>query len=113
VPTFDVKYDKQQIETAIGHVMQDFPGEIARIRYSIGNDWASEPALFFRVLLADPNHLFEDLPSRDLATQRNFTGLCRGIIKKLATDLHFETYQPYFNFRTVAEQNRLRSPQWD
>lgn len=26
-------------------VMNDFPGEIERIRYSIGNDWASEPAV--------------------------------------------------------------------
>ena len=83
MPTLEVKYDRRQIEPAIGDVMNDFPGEIERIRYSIGNDWASEPALYFRVLLKDPNHLFEDLPSRDLATRREFAGLCRGVIMKL------------------------------
>jgi hypothetical protein len=112
VPTFGVKYDKQQIETAISHVKDAFPGQIERIPYSIGDDWASEAALFFRVLLKDPNRRFEDLPARDVATQRDFTGLCRGIIMHLADELHFEMYQPYFEFRTVAEQERLRSPEW-
>jgi hypothetical protein len=112
LPTFGVKYDKQQIDAAITHVMDAFPGQIERIPYTVGDDWASEPALFFRVLLKDPNHLYEDLPLRDVATQRDFTGLCRGIIMKLATELHFEMYQPYFEFSTVAEQERLCSPEW-
>jgi hypothetical protein len=88
------------------------PGQTERIRYSIGDDWASEPALFFRFLLAEPDHRFEDLPSRDVATRRDFTGICRGVIKNLATDLQFGMYQPYFEFRTVAEQEKLRSSEW-
>ena len=113
MPTFGVKYDKEQIEAAIDHAVNAIPGEIERIRYSTGDDWASEPALFFRVLLKDPDRLFEDLPSRDVTVQRNFTGICRAIIRTLANELHFEMYQPYFEFRTVAEQERLRSPEWE
>jgi hypothetical protein len=32
---------------------------------------------------------------------------------KLTTALRFEMYQPYFHFRTVAEQEKLRSPEWE
>jgi len=113
LPTFGVRYDKKQIETAIEHVMRAVPGEIERIRYTSGDDWASEPALFFRVLLKDSDRVFEDLPSRDVSVQRNFTGICHTIIRTLANELRFEMYQPYFEFRTVAEQERLRSPEWE
>jgi hypothetical protein len=113
LPAFGVRYDKTQIEAAIDRVTRAVPGEIERIRYTTGDDRASEPALFFRVLLKDSDRLFEDLPSRDVSVQRKFTGICQAIVRTLANELHCEMYQPYFEFRTVAEQERLRSPEWE
>ena len=41
-----VDYDKDQIDQAIRAVEKKFPDDIERIAYSVGDDWADEPALF-------------------------------------------------------------------
>ena len=108
-----VEYDKEQVERAIRLAQEAFPGEIEHIRYSAGDDWAQEPSLFFRVLLTDKNRLFERLRSEDPAVQREVTVLCKDIIDTITASLKSDGYQPYFRFRTVAEQRKLRDANWE
>ena len=113
MPTLSVKYDTEQIEAAIEHAMAAVPGQIKRIRYSTGEDWVHEPALFFRILLADPNRRFEDLSSKSPAIRKEFFDLCNGTVDRLDNELFSDQYFIYPEFRTVAEQEILRSPEWE
>jgi hypothetical protein len=56
-------YTEGEIEKAIDAVRKELPDKIERILYTIGDDWADEPALFFRVLLKDPD--FRSVPRQE------------------------------------------------
>lgn len=64
-----LRYSREEIEKAIEVVKRELPGQIEHTRYTIGDDWANEPALFFRKLLLDPDNRFDNLVTRDLTTQ--------------------------------------------
>jgi hypothetical protein len=75
------------------------PG-VVKWRYSFDNDWSGDPAIFFWVTLTDqaskPQHLGQ-AKAAFIATINNHVDLAgeRG-------------YIPYFNFRSVSEQAKLR-----
>jgi hypothetical protein len=78
--------------------------DVVRIRWSFGDDWSGDPAIFFRVVLSDAASR-RDNPAR-------FTG---DIGNRIFEDLHLAEldYVPYFNFRSESEQTRLKDPEWD
>lgn len=78
--------------------------DVVRIRFSLGEDWSGDPAIFFRIVLSDRASQQDDLAG--------FTGLIGG---KIFGDLRLAEldYIPYFNFRSESEQNRLKNPEWD
>lgn len=80
------------------------PPGVVRVRYSLGEDWSGDPAIFFRVLLSDDASRREDLGQ--------FTSDIRNFIAdhlRLADLDHF----PYFDFRSESEQEQLKDPDWD
>jgi hypothetical protein len=102
--------DKEQIESAIMNVERRFSGKVERIRYSIGEDWASDPAIFFRILLKDeaiPRSASRELRTRAVSEISNF------IIESLKSEIQADDFQPYFSVRTVSEQRELLDPKWD
>jgi len=107
-----VKYDQQQIERAIKSVEEQFPDSIEHIRYSVGEDWTHDPALFFRVLLKGRINS-EDLC--DPAGRRSFFLLTSRISDTLRHIFSPDEVplQPYFAFRSVSEQETVRDPEWD
>jgi hypothetical protein len=91
-----------QINAAIREVVNLLAPDVVYIRYEIGQDWSSDSAIFFRVLLSDDasnNRL------RDVASQVE----CR-----LADRLDFPAMGvfPYYNFRSESEQAMMREPAW-
>ena len=104
-----VRYDEKQIEKAITRIQEQFPEQIARIRFSIGEDWADYPAIFFRILLHDK--YASDLTSPE--PRRRFGDLLAQIMDAIKSEIDTDGLQPYFNFRTVSEQEQLRNPEWD
>jgi hypothetical protein len=90
--------DQQVQDTA-----RSFPGDVVRIRYSIGHDWNGDPAIFFRILLSDNASRAEVLA--------DVTGRISG---KLFDNLQLgdSDYTPYFNFRSKSEQDKLEDPEW-
>jgi len=112
MPVTGVKYDHELLKRAVDSVMSEYAADVERVRYSTGNDWADEPAVFFRVLLKDPDRVFERFSSSE-PRKKPLMDLCLRVIEKLDAELHEEPYFPYVEFRTVAEQDRLRSPEWN
>jgi hypothetical protein len=43
----------KDVDEQVHEIAKSFPGEVVRIRYSVGHDWSGDPAIFFRVLLSD------------------------------------------------------------
>jgi hypothetical protein len=74
----------------------------------VRDDWADEPALFFRVLLKDR----EDAPSQ-LRHPDDVLALCSSIMTDIRTAVRAYRIQPYFAFKWVSEQEQRRDPEWD
>jgi hypothetical protein len=90
----------------VEEVAKKFSGEVVRIRHSFSKDWDGDPAIYFKILFSDEaltRHPLTELTNR----VRN------ALIEDLALyDSEYSLYIPYFNFRTVSEQERLNDPQW-
>ena len=78
--------------------------DVIRIRSSFGEDWSSDPAIFFRIVLSDAASRMKNLGT--------LTGNIGGQIFDYL-DLAKLDYVPYFNFRSESEQKRLKDPEWD
>jgi hypothetical protein len=105
-----IRYDRERLERAVKTVETQFPDKIERIRYSVGEDWADDPALFFRVLLKDSS---DTRMIRQDEGRKHIFDLSRVIIDALRSNVHADDLQPYFAFRSVSEQEKLRDPKWD
>ena len=93
------------IDSAVRKVEGVFAPQVVRIRYTLENNHYGDPSIFFRVLVNDDaaddiRHLFE---------------LSKRISNTLVNEA--QTYEiglePYFSYRTVSEQEKLRDPVWD
>lgn len=106
-----IRYDREQLERAIKTVEAQFPDKIERIRFSVGEDWADDPALFFRILLKDSSDT--EIVWRGDDRGRRVFDLSRLITDALRKEVNVDDLQPYFTFRSVSEQEKLRDPKWD
>jgi len=93
----------KNLDQKVEETATKFPGEVVGIRYSIGSDWNGDPAIFFRVLLSDA-------ASRQ-GTLADVTGR---VGTALFDDLQLaeSDYTPYFYFRSKAEQDKMKDPEW-
>ena len=88
----------------VDQIAKDFAPDVIRIRFHVGEDWAEEPAVFFRILLSDaasqPGRLFP---------------VTRAVRQRLHDDLGFPNPDllPYFRFRSQSEQAAIQDPAWD
>lgn len=94
---------EHQIDEAVRRAENALHPDVVRIRYSFGDDWSGEEAVFFRVLLADS------------ASER---GRLRDTARKASMMITQEVQpdslglQSYFNFRSQSEQEQLGEPAW-
>ncbi len=90
----------------VEEVAKKFPGEVVRIRHSFSRDWDGDPSIYFKILFSD-----EALRRHPLTALTN--KVKNALIEDLALyDSEYSLYIPYFNFRTVSEQEQLKDPQW-
>ncbi len=92
--------DQAQLASAVAKAANHFGPEVVRLKHSIGADTSGDPAIFFRIVLADW--------AVDEETLADVTG-------KIATTLFDEIrpYEnwglvPYFSFRSESEENTDR-----
>jgi hypothetical protein len=77
----------------------------------VDEDWAHDPALFFRVLLKDkPGAVLNVFD--DPRLQAGFV-LCSRIMSAIRTAVRDFDLQPYFSFRLASEQGKPGDPEWD
>lgn len=95
---------RQQITDVVQRVERKLHPEVIRIRYSLGDDWSGDPAIFFRIVIAD-----EVMQRGDLAAFVQHIG------SEISADLRREEVEPwpYFNFRTISDQEQSKSPEWE
>ena len=91
------------LDQSVRETVMKFPGEVVGIRFSISHDWNGDPAIFFRIVLSDA-------ASRQ-GTLADITGRVAGELFDLPQISESE-YTPYFYFRSKAEQDKLKDPEW-
>jgi hypothetical protein len=107
-----VHYDRRLFERAVRSVERQFPDEIQHIRFTIGEDWADDPAVFFRVLLKDSP--VTQMVRLDETRARQLFAVTSRIGSAIKRELgSADDLQSYFSFRSVSEQENLRDPEWD
>ena len=86
----------------LNHAAQDLAPDVVYIRADVGTDWVGDPAIHFRIILADDI----DLESLGALTTR------------ISSFLR-EEFQPsdqgllsYFDYRGLSEQQALDDPEW-
>lgn len=92
-------------------IEKQFPSDIEYVRYALDEDWAHDPALFFRVLLKDrPGVIlgvFDDPRSQAIFS------LCNRIMSDIRTAVRHTHPQPYIVFRWASEQAKRHDPEWE
>jgi hypothetical protein len=97
--------DTTEVEKAVDDFIKTLGPEVVRVRYNIGEDWMDVPALYFRVVLADSVAV-------DRGTIGDATGRVRSAIRERLQPLENWGLFPHVNFRSNAEQEKLRDPKW-
>lgn len=91
----------------VEEVAKKFPEEVVRIRHSFSRDWDGDPAIYFRIVVTDEAR--RTIPLGELIRK-----IETALIKDLALfTSEYSVYIPYFEFRTKAEQDRSKDPQWE
>ncbi len=93
-----------QFDAAVAEVERQLHPSVVRIRYTLGHDWAGDPAVFFRIILSD------DASKRDrLLSAANDVSAA---IEQRIEPLEQWGVLPYFSFRSQSEQAQLNEPAW-
>ena len=93
----------QPSERQIDQVAKTLAPDVVRIRFDISSDWSGDPAIYFRVLLAD------EASRRDRLAEVT-TKVSSQIFDEL--DLANSDLIPYFNFRSESEQAEMQDEAW-
>lgn len=103
VPSYFVSQD--EIDAEVKKAVSKLGPEVRRVRYTVGEDTSGEPAIYFRIVLADAAVWPWDVLSR---TTRNIRDTLRDQLQPLPTWGLF----PYFRFRSESEQAGRTEPEW-
>ena len=86
----------------VNEIAREFAPDVVRIKMDIATDWAGDPAVYFRVIVAD------------YVDREKLRDVSRRVRERIWTGLRFEELDhfPYVNFRGQSEQVALRDPSW-
>lgn len=90
---------------AVEEVVAKLGPDVVRVRYNFEPDSTGDPGVFFRVLLTD-----------DAAKPDRLFAITREIQHAIVWGIEpFEQWGvwPYFNYRSVSEQNAIREAIWE
>ena len=93
-----------QLATAIAGLERLLGPDVVRLRYTIGENWSEEPAIFFRVVLSDEASKRDRLHAVASRVQAQ--------IEEHVDPLNSWGLMPYYNFRSQTEQEMLKEPAW-
>jgi hypothetical protein len=94
---------RQEVEAVIDEVLERMGPDVVYIRYNFGEDWTGGPAVFFRVVLSD-----------EASRRENLHRVAQRVSTMIETRM--DTLEPdvfaFFNFRSVSEQQAMKTPAW-
>ena len=93
-----------ELDQAIDQVKQMLGPDVVRLRYTLGQDWTGESAIFFRIVLS------ERASRRDQLW--NSTSQIETAIDRHLQPLEQWGVLPYFNYRSQSEQAVLQEEAW-
>ena len=93
-----------QLDEAVGDLKPALGGDVVTLRYTLGQDWSGEPAIFFRIVLSERASRRDQL--------RGATNLIENAIMGHLQPLEVWGVLPYFSFRSMAEQAALQEEAW-
>jgi hypothetical protein len=93
-----------QLDEAVGNLKPALGSDVVTLRYTLGQDWSGEPAIFFRVVLS------ERASQRDQLWRS--TSQIENTIMQRLQPLEEWGVLPYFSFRSMAEQAALQEEAW-
>jgi len=97
-------FQERQFAAAVAEVERMLRPEVQRIRYTIGEDWSGDPAVFFRIVIS------EDFSSRDQI--RKVSSHVKTTLREQIEPVEQWGVRPYFNFRSQSEQAVLQDEAW-
>jgi len=94
-----------EVRRAIAVAMVALAPDVVRVTYTIGEDWHGDPAIYFRMVLADQ----ATEGARLLQSINRVQDRLQGELQP------YEKWGlwPYFNCRSQSEQNRMRCKEWE
>jgi len=95
---------QEQLDEIINELKRTLGADVVSLRYTLGEDWSGEPAIFFRVVLSDRASRRDQL--RSAANQIS------DAIMQHIQPLEQWGVLPYFSFRSQAEQAVLQDKAW-
>ena len=94
---------QRQIDAAVARAAKALAPDVVRIRYGLGDNWAGEASIFFRIIL-----------SNSASRETRLRGVTQRAARIIWEHVKPEQLglQPYFNYRSVSEQAELRDEEW-
>ena len=92
------------LDAAIQEIVSTLGPDVVRVRYTLGEDWTGDDAIFFRVLLSD------HASKRRRLLQ--VTNRVRDRIVQTLEPVEEWGLLPYFEFRSESEQAALKEKAW-
>lgn len=96
--------DTTEVEQAIDTFIKSLGPEVVRVRYNVGDDWTGEPALYFRVVLADS-------AATDRKTFFESAERVRRALREQLRPLEHWGLFPHASFRSKAD-DKINDPKW-
>jgi hypothetical protein len=97
--------NQTEVEKAVDQFIRTLGPEVVRVRWNIGTDWSGDPALYFRVVLADSvavdRKTFVDTAERVRET----------FFEQLQPLENWGLF-PHVNFRGNSENAQVNDPKW-
>ena len=92
-----------EVDAAVQRATNALAHTVVRIRYDLGSDWTGDPSIFFRIVLTD-----------EAAKEPKLNDVANAITVILLREVKPEEHglRSYFNFRSAAEQAKLKEPAW-
>lgn len=95
--------NQAQFAETVSRAIQKLGPEVVRVRYNVGSDTGGDPAIYFRIVLADwavhKDTLYDDTEKIANVLTEEVRPYDCGLI-------------PYFNFRSNSEQILREDPEW-
>ena len=93
-----------EFAAAVAEVERQLVPDVVRIRFTLGEDWTGDPAVFFKIVVPD-----------DVFTSGRISPVSLRISQAITLTVEpLEEWgvMPYFNYRSESGQAKMNEPAW-